>query len=183
MSVYSTGGVYGFNPQECAQETPTFQTSLFKYRDGKMLEFETRGGYSNAESGLDIRIGNIFYGTEGHLELERTNWKAFRKREKEPFAGSKILAPKPANSRVPPGGTEHYANFIDAIRTSSNDELNCDINTGFFSTTLPLLANISYRLKRELKFIGDREKFQNDVEADGMLKRKYRAPYIVPNQV
>ena len=35
-----------------------------------MLEFETRGRYSNAESSLDIQIGNIFYGTEGYLELK-----------------------------------------------------------------------------------------------------------------
>ncbi|HUN01416.1 MAG TPA: gfo/Idh/MocA family oxidoreductase, partial [Niabella sp.] len=166
-----------------AQETPTFQSSLFKYHDGKMLEFETRGGYSNSESGLDIRIGNIFYGTGGHLELERTNWRAFRKREKEPFAGSKVLVAKTVDPRVPPGGAEHYANFIDAIRAGSDDVLNCDISEGFLSTSLPLLANISYRLKRELKFVGDREKFHNDKEANTMLTRKYRPPYIVPEQV
>lgn len=183
VSVYSTGGIYGFNPRECAQETPTFQSSLFKYHDGKMLEFETRGGYSNSESGLDIRIGNIFYGTGGHLELERTNWRAFRKREKEPFAGSKVLVAKTVDPRVPPGGAEHYANFIDAIRAGSDDVLNCDISEGFLSTSLPLLANISYRLKRELKFVGDREKFHNDKEANTMLTRKYRPPYIVPEQV
>lgn len=183
VSVYSTGGVYGFNPLECAQETPTYQSSLFKYQDGKMLEFETRGGSSNSESGLDIRIGNIFYGTEGYLELERTNWKAFRNGEKQPFAGSQTPASKPVNPRIPPGGTEHYANFIDAIRDGDNDVLNCDISTGFYSTTLPLLANISYRLKRHLIFNGDKEKFPNDEEAGAMLTRSYRPPYIVPDQV
>jgi hypothetical protein len=34
-----------------------------------MLEFETRGRYTNSESSVDVRIGNIFYGTEGYLEL------------------------------------------------------------------------------------------------------------------
>ncbi len=68
----------------------------------------------------------------------------------------------------------------------ADDALNCDINTGFYSTVLPLLANISYRLNRELKFMGgdrDREKFVNDAEADAMLTREYRPPYIVPDQV
>ena len=69
VSVYSDGGIYGIDPKECAQETPNTQSSLFKYSDGKMLEFETRGRYSNAESSLDIKIGNMFYGTEGYLEL------------------------------------------------------------------------------------------------------------------
>jgi hypothetical protein len=51
---------------------------------------------------------------------------------------------------------------------------------------LPLLANISYRLDRGLKFMGgnmDREKFANDPEADELLTRVYRPPYVVPNEV
>ncbi|HRQ50389.1 MAG TPA: gfo/Idh/MocA family oxidoreductase, partial [Agriterribacter sp.] len=148
---------------------------------------ETRGRYSNGESSLDIRIGNMFYGTEGYLELNGSEWKAFRKREDKPFAGSqKTNVKKAVDPRTPPGGTEHYANFIDAIRSGNNDDLHCDINEGFFSSALPLLANISYRLNRELKFMGgsrDNEKFVNDTEADAMLTRVYRPPYIVPGEV
>lgn len=184
VSVFSAGGVYGWSPNECDQQTPSTQTSVFKYRDGKMLEFETRGGYSNSESSLDTRIGNVFYGTDGYLELDGDTWKAFRKREKEPFAGSKTSGGKTTNDPLaPPGGTEHYANFIDAIRSGKNETLHCDINVGFHSSALPLLANISYRLGRELKFMGDYEKFANDPEADTMLKRAYRKPYVVPDEV
>ncbi len=187
VSIYSNGGLYGIDPKECAQETPNTQTSIFKYEDGKTLEFETRGRYSNAESSLEIRIGNIFFGTEGYLELNGTTWKAFRKREEKPFAGSKTTEiQKTVDPRTPPGGTEHYVNFIDAIRSGKNEDLHCDINEGFFSSTLPILANISYRLNRELKFMGgamDMEKFANDPEADAMLTRVYRPPYVVPNEV
>ncbi|MBL7736723.1 MAG: gfo/Idh/MocA family oxidoreductase, partial [Chitinophagaceae bacterium] len=51
---------------------------------------------------------------------------------------------------------------------------------------LPLLANISYRLKRELQFMGgniDMERFVNNPAADAMLTRAYRPPYVVPDQV
>lgn len=186
ISIFSSGGIYGIDPKECAQETPNTQTSIFKYKDGTTLEFETRGRYSNAESSLDIRIGNIFYGTDGYMEIEGSTWKAFRKRENEPFASSKGKGDKIVDPRTPPGGTEHYANFLDAIRGDNNDLLHCDINEGFFSSSLPLLANISYRLDRGLKFMGgnmDREKFANDPEADELLTRVYRPPYIVPNEV
>lgn len=186
VSVFSSGAIYGIDPKECAQETPNTQTSIFKYKDGKTLEFETRGRYSNAESSLGIRIGNIFYGTEGYLELEGSTWKAFRRREDKPFAGSKGESVKIPDPLTPPGGTEHYANFIDAIRSDNNDNLHCDINEGFFSSTLPLIANISYRLDRGLRFMGgnmDREKFANDPEADELLTRVYRPPYVVPNEV
>ena len=185
VSVYSTGGIYGISPDECEQETPNTQSSVFKYKDGKMLEFETRGRYTNAESSLDIRIGNIFYGTDGYLELNEGTWKAFRKREQEPFAGSDQAAKAETGSKylAAPGGTEHYANFIDAIREGSNDALHCDIIEGFFSSCLPHLANISYRLGRGLNFMGEYEKFADDPEADEMLSRAYRLPYVVPEEV
>ena len=184
-SVFSSGGIYGISPEECEQETPNTQTSVFKYRDGKILEFETRGRYTNAESSLEIKIGNIFYGTEGYLELNDETWKAFRKREKVPFAGSQTGEKKPADTKylAAPGGTEHYANFIDAIRAGNNEALNCDIIEGFYSSSLPQLANISYRLDRELKFMGDYEKFVNDPEADAMLTRVYRKPYVIGDEV
>ena len=46
VAIHSTGGIYRWSPDECAQETPTTQSSVFKYKDGTMLEFETRGGQS-----------------------------------------------------------------------------------------------------------------------------------------
>jgi predicted dehydrogenase len=191
VSVYSAGGIYGINPEECAQETPNTQTSVFKYADGKILEFETRGRYSNAESKIDIKIGNIFYGTEGYLELkneEARPWKAYRKRENVPFAGSQDgdTGQEQVPDRMGPAGSavgSHWGNLIDAIRSGKNEDLNCDIIEGHYSTVLPHLANISYRLGRELKFMGDHEKFANDPEANTMLSRIYRKPYNIPGEI
>ncbi|HUQ65458.1 MAG TPA: Gfo/Idh/MocA family oxidoreductase [Flavitalea sp.] len=185
VSVYSNGGIYGINPKECAQETPNTQSSIVKYADGKMLEFETRGRYSNGESGLGISIGNMFYGTNGYLEIDGETWKAYRQREKEPFAGSKKAEDrqKELTSHVATNGALHWMNFVEAIRAEDDKKLHCDIQEGFLSTCVPLLSNISYRLGRELRFDGAKEKFVNDAEADAMLTRKYRAPYVVPDKV
>jgi predicted dehydrogenase len=185
VSVYATGGVFGIDPKECAQETPNTLSSLFKYKDGKILEFETRGRYSNSESDLEVQIGNIFYGTEGYLEINNDTWKAFRKRETAPFAGTKESGGKLVDVTSTVGGdsTSHWGNFIDAIRSEKTDTLNCDIIEGHYSSALPHLANISYRLGRGLKFMGDYEKFANDPEADTMLSRNYRKPYVVPEEV
>ena len=150
VSIFSTGGIYGIDHDECEQETPNTQTSLFKYSDGKILEFETRGRYTNDESSLGIRIGNIFYGTNGYLELDGGTWKAFRKREKEPFAGSATAEKKPVDPTfmAAPGGSEHYANFIDAIRSGSDDTLHCDIIDGFYSSSLPYRRAITKTMAR-----------------------------------
>ncbi len=182
LKIYSTGGIYGIDPKECAQETPNTQASVFKYADGSILEFETRGRYTNPESSLGIQIGNMFLGTEGYVEINGSQWKAFRQRESEPFAGSDI-GERPVDLMQAPGGGSHYANFLEAIRAGNNDLLHCDILEGYMSTCLPNLANISYLLGRELTFDGTKEQFVKDKEADKMLTREYRKPYVVPGVV
>jgi predicted dehydrogenase len=186
VTIYSMGNVFGIDPKECEQETPNTQTSLFRYKDGKILEFETRGRYTNTESDLKIDIGNLFYGTEGWMEINGSRWAAYRKRENKPFAGSnvEVVADQPAGAYLAaPGGSSHYGNFIDAIRSGKNEDLHADILDGYMSAALPALANISYRLRRELTFDGAAEKFVKDKEADALLTRKYRAPYVVPKEV
>ena len=83
--------------------------------------------------------------------------------------------------------TAHWANFLNAIRSGEDVTLRGEINDGFLSSALPLLCNISYRVSRELKISGtniqDLKKFVNDPEADAMLSRVYRAPYVVPSAV
>ncbi|HON01229.1 MAG TPA: gfo/Idh/MocA family oxidoreductase, partial [Acidobacteriota bacterium] len=45
------------------------------------------------------------------------------------------------------------------------------------------LANISYRLGRSLRFDPATERFVGDEEADAMLSRRYREPFVVPDKV
>ena len=74
----------------------------------------------------------------------------------------------------------HYQNFIDAIRANDPKLLTCDIMEGHLTSTLPHLANISYRVGRGLKFNGKTETFENDKEADKLLTRDYRKGFEVP---
>lgn len=186
--IQSMGGIFGISPQECSQETPNTQTSVFEYEDGKILEFETRGRFTNAEAPAGIKIGNIFYGTEGWLEINGRNWKAYKGREEEPFAGSGMEAEGAAvggdqTFRAAPASGGHFANFIDAIRSGNRFDLNCDIAEGHMSSALPLIANIAYKVGDTLNFNGEFEKFIDHDEANMMLTRKYRHPYVVPQVV
>jgi len=54
---------------------------------------------------------------------------------------------------------------------------------GHMSSSLPILANISYKLGRELTFDGTNERFVKNKAADAMLTRNYRKPYVVPKTV
>ena len=147
-----------------------------------MLEFETRGRYSNGESSLNTKIGNIFYGTDGYLELNGGEWKAFRKREKEPFANSRSEKEQ-EETLAGSSNADHFLNLLDGIRSGKNETLHCDIREGYYSSALALLANISYRVGRQLKFMGEPEKFANDPEADALLTTDHRPPYKLPDKV
>jgi hypothetical protein len=76
---------------------------------------------------------------------------------------------------------QHYQNFIDAIRANNPKLLTSDITEGHLSSTLPHLANISYRVGHGLKFNGKTETFENDKEADKLLTREYRKGFEVPS--
>lgn len=192
-AVYSAGGLFGFRSDggmqtpgkrvygdvdafghdQTTQETPNTQTATFTYADGTLLEMETRGRYTNHEGSQGQEVGNLFFGSEGWLEISGHTWKAFRHRSREPFAGSKPDAPD----------GNHWANFVEAVRTGSDAGLHADIHEGHLSTSLCHLANISYRVGRSLTFMPEYERFANDAEADTLLTRAYRQPYVVPDEV
>ncbi len=188
VKVQSMGGIFGISPHGCSQETPNTQTSIYEYGDGKILEFETRGRYTNAESNANIKIGNLFFGTEGWMEVNGSNWKAYREREDKPFAGSGMEAEGAAvggdkTFRAAPSSEGHFANFIDGVRSGNWFDLNCDILEGHVSTVLPHLGNIAYRVGETLEFNGEFEKFIDNDEANILTTRKYRHPYVIPKVV
>ncbi len=187
IKVQSMGGIYGITPEECSQETPNTQVSTFEYDDGKILEFETRGRYTNAEAPLGVKIGNLFYGTDGWLEINGSTWKAYKGRDNEPFAGSGMgegaAVGGDSSFLTAPDSKGHYANFIDAVRSGDRKDLNCDIEVGHMSTVLPHIANIALKMGTSLKFNGVKEQFVDNKEADKHLTREYRAPYVVPQTV
>lgn len=177
--VRSIGGYFG---AEASQETPDTQTALYEYADGTIFEFATRGEFTNDEGGQ--RIGNLFYGSKGWLWLDGDGrkWQSYMgpKNEKGPGADE----PDTAGGSDPLVLTSieypHYQNFVDAIRANDPKILTCDVKEGHLSSTLPHLANISYRTGRALVFDGKTETFVDDKKADQLLTREYRKGFELP---
>ena len=82
-----------------------------------------------------------------------------------------------------PPEVSHFQNFIDCVRSRKREDLHCEIEQGHLSTTLCHLANIAFRTGRKLIFDPKTESFPNDAEANQYLTRKYREPYVVPDNV
>ena len=70
-----------------------------------------------------------------------------------------------------------------AVKSRKTEDLRCDIEEGHRSAALAHLANISYRTGHSLQFDTNREIFPGNAEANSLLTRKYRAPYVVPARV
>jgi predicted dehydrogenase len=116
-------------------------------------------------------IGNLFYGSKGYLAIEGYDaYKTWLTNQVEPGPSGK-------------GSGDHWANFIECVRSRRAEDIHAPIEEGHISCTLLHLANTSYRLGRVLNFDPASEQVINDDEANRMLRGSYRAPYVVPEEI
>jgi predicted dehydrogenase len=167
-AVFSDGGRFGY---EDDGQTPNTQHAVFDY-DGAVLQFEVRGLPTNDEQ--TVRVGNIFYGSDGYMVVNRGKWHTYMGANSEPG---------PSGPTKDAQGVDHFQNFAEAMKTRNSEHLNAPAEEGHLSSALCHLANVSYRLGRKLKVDPKSEKFVGDLEADAMLTRQYRSPFIVPEIV
>jgi len=174
--VSGIGGKFMFDDD---QETPNTMTASYEFNVGgkaKMMTFEVRHWYSNHEAGIGGEragntIGNTFYGSKGYVVIDGYNkYTSFMDKDG-----------KPGSARSE--RDHHFENFIGAVKSRKNTDLTAEIEEGAMSCVLMHLANVSYRLGRTLHWDEKTWTVKNDPEANKMLTRAYRAPYIVPAKV
>ncbi|MCX6902697.1 MAG: gfo/Idh/MocA family oxidoreductase [Verrucomicrobia bacterium] len=139
-SFFSIGGRLGYVDDG---ETANTQMCVYNYGD-VLLIFETRGlprgkefqekGWSqNMDNYRDERIGQVIeceggY-TNGHVACDKKG------KQIEKFGGK--------------GDSDHFANFIKAVRSRKRADQNADILEGHLSSALCHLGNISHRVGQE----------------------------------
>jgi predicted dehydrogenase len=180
--VVSMGGHFMFDDD---QETANTQIAVFEFpnrRGGgdkkRILQFEVRHWITNYEGDCGKPASNnngvIFYGSQGYMVMCRGQWKTYMGRQREP-------GPSGKEQRNP--NMLHYQNFIDAIRANDPSILKGNVQEGHHGCALVHLANTSYRLGRSLNFDPRTQKYIGDDEANRMLTRNYRKPFVVPQNV
>jgi predicted dehydrogenase len=189
VKISTAGGHFMFDDD---QQTPNDLVAIFEFPNPqgggdkkKILHFEVRHWITNREGinsenpkggdnanmvSSENTVGNLFFGSKGFMTKNVNEWQSFMGKER--VAGNKGS-----------GLGDHYLNFIEAIRANNQKLAHGDIRNGFYSCALMHLGNISYRLGRTLEFDPERMKFLNAPEADAMLTREYRKPFVVPENV
>ena len=190
--ISAIGGHFMFDDD---QQTPNTLNCAFEFDlpDGKrkMMEFEVRHWITDNEAGIgrgDLvagkhrffghhnTIGNIFYGSNGYLAPGDEDASSY-----ETWLGKDEKSGPHGH-----GGGDHFANFIDCVRSRKKEDLNAPIEEGHISAALVHLANVSYRLGRMLRFDPETEQVIGDDEANMLLRdgdRLYRAPFTAPEEV
>jgi predicted dehydrogenase len=181
-SVHATGGIFHLKD---GAETPDTQIVTYEF-DGMTMVFELTlwtpymKKTPTERRSLDEWHNWPFnatkvevFGTNGFMYLGRhgDGWQSFGvDGEDGPYEYGR--------DPFPP----HLENFLSCVRT--REKPNADIEIGHLSTLLCHLGNISYRVgNRKLIFDGKTESFVGDEEANRILKREYRHPYVVPEKV
>ena len=170
-TAYCSGGLYEAGART-DQATPNTQYATYRYADGTELHCDLRNWFS----GPPEAQGMFIFGSQGLDEGRRRQGAGLLRAEER--AGPHADGRRQRDDE----GQAHFANFIDCVRSRKTDELKAPLEDGHLSTTLCHLGNISYRLGRSVTFDGARERFEGDDEADKLLSRTYRAPYLLPDK-
>jgi predicted dehydrogenase len=176
--VFSTGGrpIKGpplLTKEEQTSDAPDHQVAVFEF-DGFTLSWEHRQfAGNNAEKGETV--GCYFYGTEGTFHMGWRDGAVFYpvdgRQEPVRFA-PQLHQPDEQNIK------ELWADFLQAIKTGRRPV--CDIEEVQRSTNVSLLGMLSLKLGRSVQWDGEKETIVADDEANKLLQREYRAPWVYP---
>ena len=185
-AVYSTGDRLN---QAGAAETPDTQVATFNF-DNLVMTFELALWTPYMlKSDWVLRDSDMFphwpqnsthveiYGDAGMMCVGDVGggWQVFvRPKDRQPVVKAQQYG------RFP--DAEHKENFVQCVR--SRKLPNADIEEGHRSTLLAQYANISLRLGGEKLIVDPKtETFTNNKEANQLLRREYRKPWVLEEQV
>jgi predicted dehydrogenase len=170
VTINCTGGKYS---RDDDQEVPNIMMADYVYSDGVIIQNEARCLATNPE-GLAGSGDTFLYSDLGWMTFSPDGYKTYfgNKNEPGPARSDKDFPPEELH--------DGWKNLIDCVRSRQRKDLDNDILEGHMSAALGHLGIISLRTGRKLTLNPEKEQFVNDPEADKLLTRTYRPPYVMP---
>ncbi len=162
-----------YNEQEQTSDAPDHQVAVFEF-EGFTATWEHRQfAGNNAEKGENV--GCYFYGTKGTFHHGwHDGWRFYPSNEQETALHEPSQLHKPDDQNI----KELWADFLDSIKTGKLPV--CDIEVAHRSTNMSLLGMLSLKLGRSVEWDGEKELIVGDEEANKLLRREYRQPWVYP---
>ncbi|QDU89258.1 Inositol 2-dehydrogenase [Pirellulimonas nuda] len=180
--VYSDGGIRV--DRGGTANIPDTQTACFTFPAFDVVWTHRSWGESAKP---EYPWGAFIYGEKGTLKASVNRW------EFEPHAAGKKLRREVVNEfdKYPQDQQEkdldpltaaanrrHQRDFLEAIQQRSRPV--ADIEQGHISAASCILANLSMRLGRQLAWDAEKHAVVDDPDANKLLARPYRAPWVHP---
>lgn len=180
--VSSNGGVF-VQTQSIANTTDT-QTATFQHPDFQVIwQHRSWGDAPDPE----YPWGATIYGDKGTLKLSVNKYDFTPRGRGQKLHGDALFeydkypvdeTEKDLERHVASAIREHWRDFLKCREIRSNPV--SDIEQGHISTTSCILANLAMKLKRTLAWDPVKHQVINDEEANKLLRRPYRAPWVHP---
>ena len=174
-SAVSFGGKYGY-PTD-AMETPDTQQVVWAYPTFSMI-WEHALGIGRGPEGREH--GVAFVGEYGTLVIDRGGWEVYAETDR---IDKRIREYKRVGVPRQGAGNEdyhlkHVKNFLDCMKSRARPA--SDVEIGHDSMIACHLGNMAQRLGRMVKWDPEKEAVIGDAEAQRMVNRPYRAPWVLP---
>lgn len=168
-SVHSAAGRFILKDNTDAPDT---QVVNYEFEDFTAVWENRSYGGNGAEK---HNIGCYFYGTEGMLHLGWLDgWTFYPRKKSGQIIHVEPQLHDPDKQNIP----ELWEDFLACIKSRKRPV--CDIEIAHRSTNMSLLGMLSWKIGRSIKWDGDKEIIPDDPEANGLLRRDYRAPWEYP---
>ena len=180
-TINSYGGIYV--DKQSASTVPDTQIAQFQYDDLLMTWTNRQWG-----AGTDPQTpwGARLYGDKGTLRVTPTGYDFTPAGARAPTMSAELgpeLTEFPADQQLNNVDKPLFAitrdnmrDFVHALQTGTRPA--SDIEEGYISTATSILANMSLKLGRPLAWDG--ENVVGDAQAQKMLARPYRTPWVHP---
>ena len=183
LRVSSFGGILMY--PDCTPNTPDTQTAMFDFGDLQVVWNHRIWG-----EGADPKYpwGLTLFGDKGTLKASvmsydftpRGEGKALHRDVTYEFDQyPEDRTEKDLETHVAPAVRVHMKDLLASI--SSRGKPVADIEEGYISSTACILANMSYKLGRTLAWDAKAGRIIGDDEANRLLQRPYRAPWVHPD--
>ena len=169
QAISSSGGRF---VRRDGTDAPDTQVATFAFENYTATWEHRRYAANNAEKSS---IGCYFYGTRGTLHLGWLDgWTFYPSDDKSPTVHEDPQLDQPDSQNI----RALWDDFIHALESGSRPA--CDIEYGYRATNMCLLAMIALKTGRTLHWDLQRETIADDAEAESMMRRPYRAPWVYP---
>jgi predicted dehydrogenase len=164
IKVSSMGGKFVLTD---LMDTPDTQQAIYEFPEFSMIwEHQMKGGIG----AMNRPHGVLFSGADATLILDSDGWEVIPEKEKS------VAAEK--HEGQDSNHSFHVRNFLDCMKTRELPVENLEV--GHNVSSVAHLGNLAYMTGRTIHWDAENERILNDPEANRLVHKDYRAPWVLP---